>query len=301
MPSRVSSVPADGRYLGYEHNAVTRPARIGSGHRCPRRRFFRRRRPCPPFERALALRPDAAVCTHVSNVFGDILPIERIAQLCRRADVPLIIDASQSAGVAARLLCTSSGVCCHAGTQRALWPTGTGLPLCGHDVLPLLEGGTGAVHPREMPDFLPDRLEAGTHNVPGIAGLEAGISLCARAALGAYPASQPRAHPSAGGGAAKRSRAFTPSRRMQERRQAFYPLHGGAFARGTCRASFCPRLCAARGAALRALCAQKQWEHCRRKRGVRLSVSAFNRESEIDQFLSSLHAIAARHTKTEIS
>ena len=50
------------------------------------------------FRRGLETKPDAVVCTHVSNVFGYILPIGQIAALCREADVPLVIDASQSAG-----------------------------------------------------------------------------------------------------------------------------------------------------------------------------------------------------------
>ena len=63
------------------------------------------------------------------------------------------------------------------GHKGLYGPQGTGLLLCGSDALPLIEGGTGSESLRQsMPDFLPDRLEAGTHNVPGIAGLEAGIA-----------------------------------------------------------------------------------------------------------------------------
>ena len=63
------------------------------------------------------------------------------------------------------------------GHKGLYGPQGTGLLLCSSDALPLIEGGTGSESLRQsMPDFLPDRLEAGTHNVPGIAGLEAGIA-----------------------------------------------------------------------------------------------------------------------------
>lgn len=64
----------------------------------------------------------------------------------------------------------------HAGPQGAVRPPGTGLLLCGQTPPPLLEGGTGSESIRqEMPDFLPDRLEAGTHNITGIAGLLEGL------------------------------------------------------------------------------------------------------------------------------
>lgn len=130
------------------------------------------------FERALAHEPDAVICTHVSNVFGAILPIERIAQLCRGASVPLIIDASQSAGsLPIDFSALAPAFLAMPGHKGLYGPQGTGLLLCGSDALPLIEGGTGSESLRQsMPDFLPDRLEAGTHNVPGIAGLEAGIA-----------------------------------------------------------------------------------------------------------------------------
>ena len=120
----------------------------------------------------------AAVCCHVSNVFGYILPLERIAALCRREGVPLVVDASQSAGC---LPLDFEGLGCAfaamPGHKGLLGPQGTGVLLCGGGpVRPLLEGGTGSDSlSADMPAFLPDRLEAGTHNMPGIAGLLAGI------------------------------------------------------------------------------------------------------------------------------
>ena len=80
---------------GYEHNAVTRPLHALEAEvivaAAP---LFSPQETVEAFERALAHEPDAVICTHVSNVFGAILPIERIAQLCRGASVPLIIDAT---------------------------------------------------------------------------------------------------------------------------------------------------------------------------------------------------------------
>ena len=163
---------------GYEHNAVTRPLHaLGAEVIVAAAPLFHPKETAEAFERALALGADAAVCTHVSNVFGDILPIAEIARLCRAAGVPLIIDASQSAGVLpVDFSALGAAFIAMPGHKGLYGPQGTGLLLCGHEALPLLEGGTGSESLRqEMPDFLPDRLEAGTHNVPGIAGLAAGI------------------------------------------------------------------------------------------------------------------------------
>ena len=85
---------------GYEHNAVTRPLHALEAEvivaAAP---LFSPQKTVEAFAHALKAGADAVICTHVSNVFGDILPISDIARLCREAGVPLIIDASQSAGV----------------------------------------------------------------------------------------------------------------------------------------------------------------------------------------------------------
>lgn len=165
---------------GYEHNAVTRPLHaINCTVRVARGELFDQKAVLDEFERLLTEEVSCAICTHVSNVFGFILPIEEIALLCRKRGIPLIVDASQSAGTLPvhlkELDCAFIGMPGHKGLYG---PQGTGLLLCGEGwkPLPLMEGGTGSESVRqEMPDFLPDRLEAGTHNVPGIAGLLEGI------------------------------------------------------------------------------------------------------------------------------
>ena len=84
---------------GFEHNAVTRPLyALGAKVRVAGRRLFDPADTLRAFEAALDVRPDAVVCTHVSNVFGYRLPIEEIARLCREREVPLVVDAAQSAG-----------------------------------------------------------------------------------------------------------------------------------------------------------------------------------------------------------
>ena len=159
---------------GYEHNAVTRPLHaLDAEVRVAASPLFDREAALCAFRGKLP-GADAAICCHVSNVFGYVLPLEEIAELCRQEGVPLIVDASQSAGVcplnAEELGCAFAAMPGHKGL---LGPQGTGVLLCGSEnVIPLLEGGTGSDSENPaMPTFLPDRLEAGTHNVPGIAGL----------------------------------------------------------------------------------------------------------------------------------
>ena len=122
---------------------------------------------------------EAVICTHVSNVFGFIQPVEAIAALCRTWGVPLIIDDSQAAGVLPLDMAELGAAFIAMPGHKGLYgPQGTGVLLCGSGIQPrtLLEGGTGSLSiQQEMPDFLPDRLEAGTHNMPGIAGLLAGV------------------------------------------------------------------------------------------------------------------------------
>ncbi len=168
---------------GYEHNAVTRPLHaLGADIRVARSPLFDQEAALAAFGRELDRGADLAVCTHVSNVFGFILPIEGIAGLCRERGVPLIVDASQSAGaIPLDFAALGAAFVAMPGHKGLYGPQGTGLLLCGADPLPLLEGGTGSESKRQsMPDFLPDRLEAGTHNIAGIAGLLEGLRFLER-------------------------------------------------------------------------------------------------------------------------
>lgn len=163
---------------GFEHNAVTRTLHgLGARMMVAGRRLFCPEDTLEEFDACLRRGAQAAVFTHVSNVFGYILPIEQMAQMCRRRGIPFIIDAAQSAG-ALPLDAQALGADFIAmpGHKGLLGPMGTGLLLCRRLPRPWLTGGTGSESLRQqMPDFLPDRGEAGTMNVPGIAGLDAGI------------------------------------------------------------------------------------------------------------------------------
>lgn len=162
---------------GFEHNSVTRPLAAREARlRIAGRKLFDRENTLREFSRLL---PGAqlAVCTYVSNAFGFVLPIYEISELCRKHHVPLIMDASQAAGVLEidfeRLNAAFIAMPGHKGLYG---PQGTGLLLCERPAKPLLLGGTGSESRlQQMPQTLPDCFEAGTHNVCGIAGLREGI------------------------------------------------------------------------------------------------------------------------------
>jgi len=168
---------------GYEHNAVIRPLRLRGIDPLildtplwDTAAFLQRAKD------AIAAGAELFIITHVSNVFGYILPLDELADLLIDAGIPLILDASQSAGMidldVSRYPCLAAvGMPGHKGLYG---PQGTGVLLALDDRLarhPLLAGGTGSLSAEwDQPDFLPDALESGTPNVPGIAGLAAGVA-----------------------------------------------------------------------------------------------------------------------------
>ena len=175
-------LPPGGRVVisGFEHNAVTRPLHaLRARVQVAGRRLFDPDDTIRAFRRALDRGADCAVFTQTSNVFGYVLPVEELAQECRRRGIPFVIDAAQSAGrmdidfgkLGAAFLAMP-------GHKGLLGPMGTGMLLCARLPKPLLFGGTGSESENQaMPNFLPDRAEAGTLNVPGFAGLTEGIRL----------------------------------------------------------------------------------------------------------------------------
>ena len=180
-----SLVKPGGRVIvsGFEHNAVTRPLHaLGADIRVAGRKLFDWEDTVACFERELKRGADAAVFTHVSNVFGYILPVEQLAQMCRKWGVPFIIDAAQSAGgLPIDLSALGADFIAMPGHKGLLGPQGTGLLLCRADAQPLLFGGTGSDSVNQnMPEYLPDRLEPGTLNVPGYAGLTEGLRFVCR-------------------------------------------------------------------------------------------------------------------------
>ena len=167
---------------GYEHNSVTRPlAQLGAEILIAASPLFDRGAALAAFREKIG-DAELVVCTMVSNVFGFVLPIEGIAALCRENGVPLIVDASQAAGaIPLDFGALGADFAAMPGHKGLFGPQGTGILLCRESAEPLLAGGSGSDSVEQsMPAYLPDRLEAGTHNVPGIAGLLAGMDYVAQ-------------------------------------------------------------------------------------------------------------------------
>ena len=127
------------------------------------------------------LRPEtrAIVCTHASNLTGDAVDLARVGELAHAHGVLLVVDASQSAGVLPiDMEQMHIDVLCFTGHKSLMGPQGTG-GLCvreGVDISPWKVGGTGVqTYLHEQPEQMPTRLEAGTLNGHGIAGLNAAL------------------------------------------------------------------------------------------------------------------------------
>ena len=141
---------------------------------------------CTEEELNAAFRPNTKVVfgETIANPALTVLDIEKFAKAAHAHGVPLIVDASQSAGILPiNMKSLGAAYIAMPGHKGLYGPQGTGVLLCGDGQIPrpLLEGGTGSISlSQEMPDFLPDRIEAGTHNMPGIAGLLAGVRFVRR-------------------------------------------------------------------------------------------------------------------------
>ncbi len=168
---------------GYEHNAVTRPLEaIGARVHVAAAPLFQPEKTLEAFDKNLDTSVQAVIVNHVSNVFGYIQPVNEIAALCQRKGVPLIVDASQSAGILpVSVRQWQAAFVAMPGHKGLYGPQGTGLLLVNHPSRTLLEGGTGSQSLLQtMPEELPDRLEGGTQNMPGIAGLYEGLRFVKR-------------------------------------------------------------------------------------------------------------------------
>jgi cysteine desulfurase family protein len=129
-----------------------------------------------------ALRPGTrlVVINHVSNVTGAVQPVRKIAQVCRAAKVPLLVDAAQSVGVldARPEAALGADLLAAPGHKGLFGPHGTGFLYISPETSlhPLKQGGTGSLSERMIqPEEMPDRFESGTQNLPGIAGLLTGL------------------------------------------------------------------------------------------------------------------------------
>lgn len=133
------------------------------------------------FERLMRPNTRAVVCTHCSNLTGNIMDLERISDIAHRHGALLLVDASQTAGtVPIHMEALGMDVLCFTGHKGLMGPQGTG-GLCirpGVEIAPWKVGGSGVhSYDRHHPMEYPTRLEAGTLNSHGIAGLSAALDV----------------------------------------------------------------------------------------------------------------------------
>jgi len=131
----------------------------------------------------------AVVMSHASNVCGTILPIYDISDICRKNGIKLIVDSAGTAGVLDLDMQQFDALAftCHKGLLAA---QGLGGFLIKSDLaeitLPIITGGTGSLsHDTVQPDFLPDKFESGTLNIPAIMGLKVALEYINKVGVGA--------------------------------------------------------------------------------------------------------------------
>ena len=168
-----------------EHNAVMRPIR-----QLEKKGVSFTRAQCEsdgslkPEKLLSCLRPNtkAVVMTHASNVFGTMLPIQEVGAFCKENGLVFILDSAQTAGVfPIDMEKMHIDILCFTGHKGLLGPQGIGGFILRDELVmkiePLISGGTGSLSNLEtVPEFMPDRFEAGTPNLPGIFGLHAALN-----------------------------------------------------------------------------------------------------------------------------
>ena len=131
------------------------------------------------FERAIRENTKAMICTHGSNLTGNLVDLQEIGAIARRHGLLFIVDASQTAGVfPIDVQSMNIDILCFTGHKGLLGPQGTGGIYVreGLEIRPLLSGGSGVqTYLRAHPPQMPTALEAGTLNGHGIAGLGAAV------------------------------------------------------------------------------------------------------------------------------
>ena len=163
-----------------EHNAVMRPAVQLASSGISFDRIPCRTDGSMILEKVEELiRPEtkAIVTLHASNVCGTRMPLDALGEICQRHQLYFVVDSAQTAGIVPinmdKMHIDALAFTGHKGLRG---PQGTGGFLVSQELAeqmePLISGGTGSVsHTEEIPDFMPDRFESGTPNLPGIYGL----------------------------------------------------------------------------------------------------------------------------------
>lgn len=168
----------------YEHNSVRRPLEYLKKTKGIEVDYFNTgktevfdleafRKKITPYTKLIAV-------SHGSNLTGKIVPIELIGELAREKGIPFLVDAAQTAGILPiHMNQMNIDLLAFPGHKGLLGPQGTGVLIVGQgiELTPIHHGGTGSSSELiDQPDSLPERLESGTLNTPGIAGLLAGLT-----------------------------------------------------------------------------------------------------------------------------
>lgn len=133
------------------------------------------------FESLIRENTKLIIVLHASNVCGTVLPIAEIGEICRRHRLFFAVDTAQSAGtIEVDMQAANIDFLAFTGHKGLLGPQGIGGFLISEkldkEMPPLIAGGTGSQSDLlEMPDYLPDKYESGTLNLPGIIGLHAAL------------------------------------------------------------------------------------------------------------------------------
>lgn len=169
---------------GMEHNAVVRPLvqleqkGVEWEYVISDERGFTEEE---SFRRKIKENTKAIIVNHASNVCGTIAPIQKIGELCREKNIVFVVDTAQSAGTLdINMEENNIDFLAFTGHKSLLGPQGIGGFLITKElaqkVEPLIAGGTGSISDQlTMPEFLPDKFESGTMNLPGIIGLHAAL------------------------------------------------------------------------------------------------------------------------------
>jgi len=165
-----------------EHNSVIRPIKSLEKYgientivRCDKEGFLN----TEDLKKAIKPNTKLIVTTHASNVCGTLVDIEEVGNIAKESNILYMIDASQTAGVYnIDVNKINVDMIAAAGHKGLMGPQGTGILYIreGISLEVLKEGGTGSrSEDLFQPELSPDKYESGTHNTPGIAGLNAGV------------------------------------------------------------------------------------------------------------------------------
>lgn len=175
-----------------EHNAVMRPLRQMEAYGVTFTRIA-----CTQegeliyseLEACLQKNTKAVVMTHASNVCGTMMPLEQVGEFCKKHALRFFVDSAQTAGVfPIDMKRMNISALAFTGHKSLLGPQGIGGVVLQsgleREIKPLIAGGTGSIsHTEDIPEFMPDRFEAGTPNLPGIVGLHASLDWLAKAGM----------------------------------------------------------------------------------------------------------------------